>query len=500
MATQYIDLDNGNNGNTGADTANAKLTLGQFFSGRSAGDKGIVRFGTTETVSANITMASSGNKGSAIILEADYDNAWGDHVDLSVTATATLVNGSKTVVFSADISGVISAGDVIYASGDDNREYGYEVASVDGDTVTVTLYLPYKGGQAGSGKTMINMGAYPIWNDAPGSYYIDCDNDRCWKFQGIHFKSTSSEGGFRFNTSGGFVFKDVVFTAGGSSPLIYCTDEQVYVHLYKTRVYNAVGIKGFNDSSVAFKAWDCLFDGASTAARGIDMGRFMSGDLYCHESKGYTQGDIANIDDYHQISGRFRGRNCKLQSTTKIDVITAGFAEIYMEDYDNTPGYMIVTNPNGLADADDSPCLITDSTTNRSGDGGNALSLKIIPNSRFEALSELGHLHVMEIPLYLPASEQTVDVYFNMAAADFTTAPTAAEMWMEAEYWGHASNYYRIKKKSTGTITADGTWQSLSVTFTPGLAGVAYIHVWYTKVKEGGKNNYVYVDPLPVVT
>ena len=184
--TYYIDFDNGddtlNDGSTPTKTNGDGpwATLDKFCANaRSAGDKAIVRRGMIQTVSADLTFTSDGTIVAPIIIEADFDDDWSDKVDLSGTGTATLAFGSKTVTFSADISGVIAAHDWIYASGDDQREFAYEVKTVS--TVTVTLYLPYKGGQAGSGKTMYNIKAAPIWNTVAGDYEVNLDQDDYWK-------------------------------------------------------------------------------------------------------------------------------------------------------------------------------------------------------------------------------------------------------------------------------------------------------------------------------
>src|SRR3990167_1962823 len=207
--TYYIDATNGSAANNGLTTGTAYLYLDNFTEvARSAGDKAILRRGLANNYDdgTDLLFTSDGTIDNPIIIEADFDNAFSDQVDLSVTATATLTFGSKTVTFSSDISGVLAAGDWIYASGDSNKEFAYEVASVV--TTTVTLFLPYKGDQAGSGKTMYNMKDNPIWNTAAGDFQWNFDTDFFWKIQGIHIRGTDLNGQVEIDSSVGHQFID----------------------------------------------------------------------------------------------------------------------------------------------------------------------------------------------------------------------------------------------------------------------------------------------------
>src|SRR3990167_89208 len=121
-ATDTVTLADAITGMTAGDTyyiLNAWLDLDQFTeNARSAGDKVIIRRGAVQMDDGtDLLFTSDGTITNPIIIEADFDNLWRDQVDLSATATATLTFGSKTVTFASDISGVLAAGDWIYASG-----------------------------------------------------------------------------------------------------------------------------------------------------------------------------------------------------------------------------------------------------------------------------------------------------------------------------------------------------------------------------------------------
>jgi hypothetical protein len=107
--TYYIDADSGSDSNDGLSTGAAWATANKFTeSARSAGDVAIMRRNCSNTYDRWFYLfkyCSDGSLGNPIILEADYDNAFGEDVDVSSTATATVTVGSKTWTFTSDVSG-----------------------------------------------------------------------------------------------------------------------------------------------------------------------------------------------------------------------------------------------------------------------------------------------------------------------------------------------------------------------------------------------------------
>src|SRR3990167_8063566 len=260
-------------GMTAGDTyyiLNAWLDLDQFTeNARSAGDKVIIRRGAVQMDDGtDLLFTSDGTITNPIIIEADFDNLWRDQVDLSATATATLTFGSKTVTFSSDISGVLAAGDWIYASGDSNKEFAYEVESVS--TVTATLYLPYKGNQAGSGKTMYNMQDNPIWNTVAGIFEVLFSTDDFWKTQGVHFRGTDPNGTVELNTSHNHAFLDCIFQGNGSSDHgLGNVSGPCSFYASRCRFYNYdsglfLSASGTNSGFYGYLS-NCLFNGNSVA-------------------------------------------------------------------------------------------------------------------------------------------------------------------------------------------------------------------------------------------
>lgn len=480
---------------------NSWLDLDQFTeNARSAGDKVIIRRGAVQCDDGtDLTFTSDGTIANPIIIEADYDNLWRDQVDLSATGTATLTFGSKTITFSSDVSGVLAAGDWIYASGDNNREFAYEVASVSsGD---VTLYLPYKGNQAGSGKTMYNMQDNPIWNSAAGDFQWNFDGDDYWKVQGIHIRGTDVNGNVEVDSCRGHQFDDCIFQGNGStdagfSPL----DDNFYEFFNKCRFFghvNNFGLTGDTFGHLSLK--NCLLDGNNVASSAgfTNIGNQVVFNvilLEC-EFKNHAGHDMGILG----AGGTVRSRNTLLSSTNEF-TNNSGFGTIDgLEDHDGAIGdsrYYFL----GIGSSSNAVLYQSETTTVRSG--GSNKSIKVTPTTNMTTIWDFNKLMVFEIPIYATTDSKTYEIYFRPSATgDWTNDPTASELWIELEAWGHATNNFRKITKSTGTIDMNGStsWQALSVTVAPAQAGVAYLRCYYAKTKEAGSNIF-YVDPVPVIS
>ena len=158
---------------------------------------------------------------------------------------------------------------------------------------------------------------------------------------------------------------------------------------------------------------------------------------------------------------------------------------------------------------DDTPVTQSETTTVRSG--GSSVSVKVTPGTEIGAfpgsyVALLGRSNVYEegfIPIYADTASRTYTFYFKTGAtADWTANPTADELFIEARYWGHASNIQRIPIRSTGTVNFTGStdWQSIALTVQPAQTGLIYMRVVYGKTKESSKSNVFYFDPIPVIS
>ncbi len=459
---------------------------------RSAGDRCVVR----RTAAANcdngsdLTFTSSGTVVAPIVLESDFDDEYHDKVDLSATATATLTFGSKTVTFSAAINGVLAAGDWIYASGDDAREFAYEVASVDGDTVTVTLYLPYKGAQAGAGVTMYNIQDNPIWNTAAGDFQWMFDGDSCWKIQGIMIRGTDANGQVEIDSCSQHHFIDCEFIGNGASDAAIRPTDDYYIFIVKKSridddafgvIYGIADSYGYAEfysvyADTGGAGFAFAFGGGASIVKMYDV-EGTGTVAFSPEKIGYTFMRNINLATYNQYVGYYPNF-------------------LNMEDYENTVGD---NRQNlGIGTSANTSQIQSEAGTVRAG--GATQSIKVNPTTNFSNISGWNFSKVMlfELPIYATTDSKTYTVYFNLPDANFTADPTASELWIEIEAWGHAANNYRKITKSTGTVATDGAWNALTVTVAPAQAGIAYLRCYYCKTKEAASNIF-YVDPIPTI-
>lgn len=511
----FIDADAGNNGNDGLTVGNAWADFHEFTqNARAAGDRAVARRGTVATyddASANLTFTSDGDIGDPIVLEADYDDDFGDEVDLSATATATLVIGSTTVLFTATVAAVLSIGDWIYALGDNNRLYAYEVANVV--TTTVTLFRPYKGGQTGSGVTMFNMQANPKWDDIADNFVLwNMFGDNFWLFRGVSIAGESGTGQLLLDTSTGISCWDT--TIGDSrvtaSISIYMNSDGNEFTLNKCRLFNYVEGITTASSDAAFVNMvvrDTLFDGDNVAnSRGIRLAQWCTGTVIESDFQNHATGDIDCLAVGNGSNGALLlMRNCNLTSATPVnahDAAGARTVRILIEDYNNVLGdNRQLTH---LSSAEGVPTIQSETGTTRAG--GGDVSIKVTPSDKLGAVEGYPHglLTLFERAIDLPAEAKTLTVFFaSDNIGEWTVGPTASELYVEVEYWGHATNDVRIIERSTGTVdfTTDTDFdQSLAVTMTPAQAGLAIFRVLYGKPKEVADANIFYVDPQVVIS
>lgn len=510
MTQYYIDSDNGNDANTGLaiGAGFAWATFNKFTENpRIEGDIATARRNRAATYDdgGDLAFSSDGDPELPIILEADFDDYWGDEVDLSGTATATLTFGSKTITFSADVSGVVAAGDWIYALSDDNREFAYEVDTVS--TVTVTLFLPYKGDQDGSGKTMFNMQSPPVWNTAAGNFSCNIDSDHNWKFQGIHFRGTDVNGNVEIDSARNHIFKDCIFEGNDDSDKgIYATDDQSNIYVKKCRFYNfdngAVRSSLGNGAQHA-EILDCLMDSNNNLfSANIFLGEFDIFHISETEMKGAAnEGDISLWNA--SSGGQLFMRNCILSSATQVQGSPLTFIsgwQVASQDHNGEPGdtayYSAMDSAIDVA--------LMESETAKVRGGGSNESIKVTPGTQISKDVELRRVLLFELPIHATTVSKTYTVYFaSDDNADWTADPAANELWIELEAWGHATNDHRRIKKSAGAVdfsTDTDFDQSLAVTVAPAQAGIAILRCFYAKPKEAGNANVFYCDPIPVVS
>jgi len=494
-----VNVTTGGTGGTSTDNDGPFKTFDKYTeNARSAGDIAVARRGlaTDYDNGTDLAFSSNGTTLAPIQLESDYDNDFGDQVDLSATATATLTFGSKTVTYSADISGVLATGDWIYVSGEATREFAYEVDTVA--TTTVTLFLPYKGAQAGSGKTTFNIQSPPVWNTVAGNFKWNLNADHCWFFQGIHIRGTNSTGNVGQTNAMVIKYRDCIFQGNGSGDAgIECGGTSNSAIIQKCRFFDhAENINCVSSRSFSFQASDCLFDGDG-GDTGIEFSNVSIGTIIDSEFKNHID-DISMNGDSWSIA---KLRNCILAGTTEVNLNLGNFeaCKVSSEDHDGSLG--VSKQYSWLNSSNTAAVIESDIGTTRSG--GGAISGKCTPSTKMNTVWDWGRQLLFEIPFYATTSSKKYEVFFRPTATDDWTAdPTATELWIELEYWGTAANNHRRITKSTGTIDMNGstTFTALDVTIAPSQAGVAYLRGYYAKPKESGKVNTFFWDIIPVVT
>ncbi len=499
MTQYYIDADNGSDAADGLTAGSTDwLTLGKFTeNARSAGDIATMRRGMTGQYDdgGDLEFSSDGDLGNPIIIEADYDDNWSDDV-LTAGETYTTVFGSKTIAGSGALDAAIVAGAWVYVSTDNNRLHAYEVDSTSSNDVILKLAFR---GTIGSGLALIVMPAPPKWQNAvTDAFRISLLTDHFWKFQGIEALGSQSSGVITADSSTGLELYDVVLKPDtGTTAGVASRADAVWV-MSKCRfqgVSNAGnGIKTLNsDEPLNMVVSDCLFDDLATGVSPVTGGGTF---IDCEFSSNNVDVDYP-ADSAGTIPTRFR--NCKMDGTTEINANNdiAGLKALF-EDFNGVPS--VTQQYLGLSTTENTPMIQSDTGTVRSG--GSNISNKVLPSTNIGS-NYWTKLLLFEIAFSTSTASRKYEIFFKSnATANWTADPTAAELFIELEAWGHASNNFRKITKSTGVLDFNGvtTWNSLEVTVAPAQAGVAYLRGWYMKPKESAKTNEFFIDLLPVVT
>lgn len=502
------------NGN-GLATTTAFNNLDAFTeAARTAGDIAYVRrVATTTARASDLDFTSDGTIANPIIIQGDYDNLWSDFSTSTQTYTVTI--GADTMTGSASITG-IAAGDWIYVEGDCFENYGgattggntcefaYEVSDVVG--TVLHLYLPYKGNQSGAGLSLRRMPPNPQWNIASGDFQWNFDTDDYWMVKGMDIRGTDANGNVEIDSSVGHWFYDMVLISDDTGGGIETTDDIYSIIASKLRVLGTVFTSNTGDTygQASFKN---AYVVAGTGGNGITA---LAGATPVFAL--FNLNDVSIFNASRAISlgtsnsgGIVLGRNIALKgSTAKVSLgnttmPTVKFVNI--DDYDRTIGSSRQISPMNTVSDTDEPFLLS-TTTLRSG--GGPTSIEVRPTTNTTSIWDFNNIKLFDYPVYTDTSSKQYDVYFrNATSTEFTANPTASELWIQCEYWAHATNATSTRKvkKSTGTLNLTGStdWQALSVTCQPTQTGVMYLSGWYAKTKEAGQSNVIIIDGTPVI-
>lgn len=502
----YVDFTPGIVNGNGLATTTPFNNLDSFTeTARSAGDIAFVRRNTASTTNpSDLDFTSDGTIANPIIISADNDNLWND---ASTTAqTYTVAVATSTFTASATITAV-QAGDWFYVSGDctqtynstslNNCEFFYEVATVSG--TQLTLHMPYKGNQSGSGLTLINMGKNPQWHTSAQDFQWNFDTDNYWLIKGMDVRGTDANGGIEVDSSLGTFFMDLISIGDGTTALgINATDDKFIITVRKSRMsgYSGAAIGTVVvDTFGVFNVSDSILTPASGGFGGIGCPTSTLGLGICtvRDTKVLPESRVL-------VGGGSDGIVTAINTNGRPRAITSTVGKYYSVD---TPSInQSGTTEQGLVSSDGSYTTKATSTVLRSGGGPS--SIQVLPTTNTATVWDFTKIMLFEYPIYTNTASKQYDVYFNSTStAGWTNDPTNTELWIECEYWAHDTNATSTRKinKSTGLIDFNGStsWQSLSVTCQPTQTGILYLRGWYAKTKESGKMNEFYVDGTPVI-
>lgn len=473
---------------------------------RSAGDIAFVRRDVASTTAiSDVNFTSDGTIANPIIITADYDNLWGDFATSS--QTYTLAIATSTFTASASSTDIV-AGDWVYAAGDcfetynstslNQCEFAYEVASISG--TNLTLFLPYKGNQSGAGISLRILGKNPQWNTATGDFQWNFDTDDYWLVKGMDIRGTDANGQVEIDSSSGHAFIQSIFTGNSSDTAIAVSDDESRVFLTSTR-FATGNVSWFLIASAADANTKLfLLNVYIIAGTFSDVGGYGGSTVLAQESYGVAasfgagQGTLLCIN-CQQINGQ----NNVFGPSNALNALTLA------QDYDGIIGDNREAWFEAFASSDpDTTSLgLVSTSTLRSGGGPTATEVR--PTTNTTSIWDFNKIKLFEYPIYTDTSSKQYDVYFRVGTSttQFTTDPTASELWIQCEYWAHqtGATSTRKVKKSTGTIDFNGSsnWQNLSVTCQPTQSGIMYLSGYYAKTLESGKTNVFLMDNTPVI-
>lgn len=476
---------------------------------RSPGDIAFVkRYSASTTNMADVQFTSDGTLNNPIFISADNDNIWNQSSTSAQTYTVSF--GEKTMTASATITG-ISAGTWVYVVGDCTQtynpttinkcEYFYEVASVSG--TTLTLYLPYKGLQSGSGLSLRLLGDAPIWGLTTSDFQFAMSGDHYWWIQGLHLRGTDVNCNVSMSTNKGTHLRDMILSGNGVTDCGFRLGN-TYDEFEKIRTFgNVVGITSPEGGRKSDMLIDCNSVAASSAISVSDR----------PAQNIWESVEVRNCTNYYASATNNHTTNIFVNTTLRgvMTNLTGSTGQYnFFEDLNSVPGNSQQNSNQVSVNTSTASAYATTTmaTTSNLRTGGGAVNMVVFPPS---GTGDTGistnyypnsYIKILDYPIYTDTSSRTYTVYVNSTStASWTNDPTATEFWLECNFYGHATNAHRKKTRSTGVVDFNGStaWLSLSVTCQPAQNGVLYLRMYYGKPKES-QNNWFYVDLTPVVS
>ena len=275
---------------------------------------------------------------------------------------------------------------------------------------------------------------------------------------------------------------------------IYLMARNVSIRSCTTAV-NIVNYANASSSSGIFQCeiWASAGTGTTFYGYGINSG---TGHTVSGTISGCTYGIQSGTG--HTISGTISGCGSTFRfggtSTLPLSCIVRGVASITSTFYARgDPGDQGVYFENYLGVLGASyavlPCGDIVKNTSIIRVGGAASSLEVIPQS---TISIYGFVKIFEwIEFGVPTGSVAKTVYIK--GEGWSTFPTAAQLYIEAEYLSHASLMTKATVASTDVLTDNTTWTAFAVAFNP--LQVGYVR-YRGYLKVYGSSCKVYVDNM----
>lgn len=299
--------------------------------------------------------------------------------------------------------------------------------------------------------------------------------DDYWQFENIDFiQSADGNGAFYLLNSAGSKFIDSVFRDSSVYGL-YVVDSRLLgindCAFYSNTSYN------LRSRRAIIKINNSIFNGGSGTIYGIYLG---AGIVYLEDctfgvTTAHTTADIFVVNSGHGIARRCIFTTITVPSSAPTDAPGSYFKS---EDHDQVEGAHKSYYWNGTIEKE----------TTEVRSGGASTSIKGTPNANCVANFPLTLMEWEEQAV--PASAQTRGVCIKQGLADPSSFPTNTELYLEAEYYDHATNDTVTTAVSTDTISTYDTWTWFSATFTPAQVQKVRYRV-ILKTIEGAEAYYV---------
>jgi len=364
-------------------------------------------------------------------------------------------------------------------------------------TYTEVTMLPLASGTATSPiRVRGDDGTVPAWTgDADVRPIIDfADLDACctlsnrryWSFERLHVKRCgSTDCAWRAQANSLMWLKDCKFEDNLNGGVLN-DNSVVYLENYDCDIDHhraSQNIRGY--TRISDSECDGGVEGFVNAGGTVEIIDSTAG-----KNTHNTQADIF----VSQPDSVVRCRNVKLYSTDASQGIvqfgtTAQHARVHMEDFDQVKGNHKSFFWNGTVEKD----------TGVTRPGGGPSSAKVLPNANITTAIPLTLAEdwlAGDFQVWCPASPTTITVYMRATAA-WSVYPTAAELYIQAEYWADATAKRAKSTKSTQVLSDGSTWVAFTTTFTPSQAGFVFVKAVLGKY-ESGKG--IHVDIKPVVS